>query len=222
MLQHEQIKGLDDTKPFNHFKKSIFQTKEVQELDFFKTNSLSLKNKIKKRVETFTFMLFLIMSFFTIFLITEEFENHKVTMVKLHKEYNLYTEMTDSLKNKNTLDVEIFKSLKNLPTNNADYLASGIINQILLNNKVPLDIKNEVFKYYIENWNSGTIQEKKSFDNCAFDLICHKNENIFNKWSEKTMPLLEKAKIFSQHPDIFEKYNKFQNLKQKSNVVDYD
>jgi len=226
MLQLEKIKNLIDEN-----EKKIEYRANGHQLDFFKTSTFKLRKQSKKN-KVFSALFWIVFTVYGYNVYSHYARIEKVG-AESFKIASVYSEISDSINNKNIIDVDKFDYLTNNPTAYGSFLASTIIQKILLrdsdyqNNKnfapelyvnyKPIDpkIKDEIFKIFLKNWEYGLKKEKELYSNCGIDFICHYSANRLESYHEKMHDMVNKQVIFVKHPDILEKELDLIKLKVK-------
>lgn len=221
MLELQKITELEKPNKLDQFKKAITtnKNKEVPTLDFFKTSHLRKKRTpLTKSTEKIILSFAFVFSGFMFYTDSEEKKYREIILEQQEQTYNLAKTIGSELDEKNTFNINLFNKLKSSPTTYADHASATIINRLLANNKVSLDVKDKVFKSYIQHWNSGIKKEEEFYKNCS-TVAC--STYVYNAEAARNhiLPYLEKTLAFAKHPDMFEKYMELEELKKRHSVV---
>lgn len=220
MLELQKITGLEKPNKLDKFKKVIEPKKEIQDLDFFKVSRLQQpKSIVSKILDNFIPITFLFLSSTLAYGMFSDSERKKIHSFHVEKNNKIYEQLSIELERSNTVNVHLFNELKSSPTMHGDYFSNLIVKKILDNGKVPLKVKNEIFNSYAQNWDSGTKQVKKYYENCGINFICHDHANNVDGKIKQFEPEFKKTIAFTKYPDMYKKYMELEKLKEQHKVI---
>jgi uncharacterized Ntn-hydrolase superfamily protein len=217
MLELEKLE-LEKPKRIDMFKKAISgsdeRSKQIKSLDFFKTSSKK-KNPILFKIHNFLLIAFFLNIGIGSFV---DYFQSKAILAQADNNVKLYQQISDELRQKNTVNISLYRLLKDSPLSSADLLSSVIVTQVLSDDKISSKNRTEVLKIYVDNWKSGLEKQNEYFNNCQLSIVCHIKNLALKDNSKKIEEMLQKTAFYASYPDIYKAQMELNKLKMEHNT----